>query len=159
MPVWDYLFWPVYTLVFAIPTVIFIPRNQYKRYIIFGFILGGAIDLITIIILGNIAGEFRYPAGPYVVKGIPIFTPLAFTFAWMNFFYFLPLRKEFQIPYVVGFSGFAVLVGFVLENLGYFEYTKGFTRAAIMTFVNFLLWFGVSALVYLHYAPKNYERH
>lgn len=148
---WNYIFWPIYPLIFAVPTIIFIPRHQYKRYFLFGFIFGGLLDVISIVLIGNLFGEFRYKAGPFMVKGIPIFAPLAFTFVWMNFFYFLPLRREFQIPYIMGFTGFSVLIGFVLENLGFFEYTHGFVRGALMTSVTFVIWFGLSARVYLHY--------
>lgn len=134
--------------------MLFIPRKEYKKFFIFGFTLGGIIDIISIIVFGNLLGVFSYRSGPLVVSGIPIFIPIAFTFAWMIFFYFLPVRMEFLIPYIIGFSGFAVLIGFVEENLGYFQYHHGFIQSALVTAVVFLLWFGFSAWVYRHYAPK-----
>jgi hypothetical protein len=148
------IFWPFLAILFAIPTLIFIPLREYKRFFIFGFVLGGFIDIVTIIILGNLLNEFSYHAGPLMVFGIPIFIPLAFTFTWMNFFYFLPVRTEFLIPYVIGFSGFAVLIGFVEQNLGYFQYHHGPVRGAFITMAVFLLWFSFSAWIYRHYLPK-----
>lgn len=148
------VFWPAYALIFAIPTLIFIPRHEYKRYFIYGFIFGGMIDVITIVVLGNIMGEFKYLAGPLMVKGIPLFVPLTFVFVWMLFFYFLPVRIGFLVPYIIGFSGFSILIGFILQNFGLFQYTHGFIRATFITGITFLFWFTVSAWVYLHYAPK-----
>lgn len=141
-------FWPLYTLVFFIPTLLFIPRREYKGYFLYGFILGGMVDVLTIILLSNIMGVFTYSDGPLVVKGIPIFVPLAFVFAWMLFLYFLPVRRTFLILYVLGFSGCSVLLGFVLQNLGYFAYTYGFTLSALITFISFLFWFSFSAWLY-----------
>lgn len=148
-----FVFWTALTLIFAVPTLIFIPRHQYKHFFIFGFILGGFIDVLTIIFIGNLMGEFSYIAGPLMVFGIPILVPLAFTFVWMLFFYFLPVRIEFLIPYILGFSGFSILIGFVEQNLGYFKYNLGFTRGVIITGIVFLIWFSFSAWVYRHYLP------
>jgi hypothetical protein len=148
------IFWPALAILFAIPTIIFIPRKEYKKFFIFGFIFGGLLDGVSIIIIGNLLGEFSYQAGPLMVSGIPIFIPLAFTFVWMTFFYFLPIRMEFLIPYIIGFTGFSVLMGFVEQNLGYFKFHHGFIRGVSMTTIVFLLWFSFSALVYRHYLPK-----
>lgn len=148
------IFWPGLAILFAIPTLIFIPRKEYKKFFIFGFILGGMIDIFSIIVIGNLLGEFSYHTGRLTVMGIPIFIPLVFTFTWMLFFYFLPVRMEFLIPYIIGFSGFSVLIGFVEQNLGYFQYHHGFVRGASVTMSIFLLWFGFSAWVYRHYSSK-----
>lgn len=145
------VFWPALTLIFAIPTLIFIPRQEYKRFFIFGFILGGFIDILTIIFIGNLLGEFSYSAGPLEVLGIPLLVPLIFTFVWMNFLYFLPVRIEFLIPYILNFIGFSILVGFVEQNLGYFKYNFGFVHGAIMTGIVFAVWLSFSVWVYRHY--------
>ncbi len=150
----DLIFWPGLALLFAIPTIVFIPLKDYKKFFIFGFVLGGLVDIVTILFIGKLLGEFSYRSGPFVVLGIPIFIPLAFTFIWMAFFYFLPVRMEFLIPYIIGFSGFAVLVGFVEQNLGYFQYHHGFLRGAAITITVFTPWFSFSAWVYRHYLPK-----
>ncbi|MDX9871012.1 MAG: hypothetical protein RBT41_01170 [Clostridia bacterium] len=141
-------FWPLYILVFFIPTLLFIPRREYKGYFLYGFILGGMVDILTIVLLGNILGMFMYSDGPLVVQGIPIFIPIAFTFTWMLFLYFLPVQTTFLVVYITGFSGFAVLLGFVLQNLGYFTYSYGFTLSAFINFISFLLWFSLSAWIY-----------
>ena len=143
------LFWPVYVLLFFIPTLIFIPKDKYRTLFIYGFIFGGLIDALTIIIIGNWIGEFTYLAGPYVGGGIPIFVPIAFIFVWMLFFYFLPARTLFLVPYVIGFSGFSITVGSVLQNLGFFQLPHGNLRGALVTGISFLVWFSFSAWFYL----------
>lgn len=147
------LFWPLLALLFAIPTLL-IPRHAYKKFFIFGFILGGLLDVLSILIIGNLLGEFSYRAGPLMAWGIPIFIPVSFTFVWMIFFYFLPVRTEFLIPYIAGFSGFAVLIGHVEQNLGFFKYHHGSIRGTALTAIVFLLWFSLSAWVYRYYQPK-----
>lgn len=150
----NFIFWPGLAIAFGIPTLIFIPRENYKKFLLFGFVLGGFIDVFTIIILGNFLGEFAYIAGPLEAFGIPVFVPIAFTFVWMLFFFFLPYRVEFLIPYILGFSGFAVMLGFIEQNLGFFKFNHGDTRGAIVTIITFILWFAGSALVYRSYDNK-----
>jgi hypothetical protein len=150
----NYIFWPGLALLFGIPTLIFIPRDLYKKYLIFGFALGGVVDVATIIIIGNWIGEFEYIAGPLEAFGIPVFVPIAFTFVWMLFFYFLPVRIEFLIPYIIGFIGFAVLLGFVQQNLGFFKFGRDTYPAVISQIISFSVWFSVSALVYRIYEKK-----
>jgi hypothetical protein len=149
-----HLFWPGLAILFLLPTLIFIPREEYKKYFIFGFVLGGLVDILTILVIGDWFGEFSYYAGPFMVSGIPIFIPLAFTFVWMIFLYFLPFRMEFLIPYIICFSWFSILVGLVEQNLGYFKFHKGFVRGALLTAVIFFAWFSVSAWIFRKYLPK-----
>lgn len=148
------IFWPGLAIVFGITTLIFIPREKYKKFLLFGFVLGGFIDVFTIIIIGNFLGEFAYIAGPLEAFGIPFFVPIAFTFVWMIFLFFLPFRIEFLIPYILGFAGFAVMLGFVEQNLGFFKFNHGDTRGAILTIITFALWFTGSALIYRRYYNK-----
>lgn len=147
----SFIFWPCLAIIFGIPTLIFIPREQYKKFFIFGFVLGGLVDVITIIFIGNLLGEFVYIAGPLDAFGIPVFVPIAFTFVWMLFLFFLPMRIEFLIPYILGFSGFAVMLGIVEQNLGFFKYNHGDIRGSIFTGITFIIWFGVSAIIYRSY--------
>ncbi|TCL75304.1 hypothetical protein EDC14_1003238 [Hydrogenispora ethanolica] len=153
------LFWPGLAIGFAIPTIILIPRQEYKKFFIFGFILGGLVDVLSILVFGNLLGEFSYLAGPFMTMGIPIFVPVAFTFVWMLFLYFLPVRLEFLIPYIMGFAGFSVFIGAVEQNLGYFQYHRGLVRGSLTTLVVFLVWFSLSAWVYRHYLPKLDKSH
>ncbi|WP_407313074.1 hypothetical protein [Desulfosporosinus sp. SB140] len=150
----NFIFWPGLAIALGIPTLIFIPRQEYKKFLIFGFVLGGVIDVMTIIFIGNLLGEFSYIAGPLEAFGIPVFIPIAFTFVWMLFLFFLPFRIEFLVPYIIGFSGFAVMLGFVEQNLGFFKFNYGDTHGVIATIITFVVWFTGSALVYRNYYNK-----
>lgn len=150
----NFMFWLGLTIAFGIPTLIFIPRIEYKKFLLFGFVLGGFVDVFTIVFLGNLVGEFSYNAGPLEAFGIPFFVPIAFTFVWMLFFFFLPVRIEFLIPYILGFSGFAVLLGLVEQNLGFFNYHHGDIRGAILTIITFGVWYTGSAIIYRSYESK-----
>ena len=150
----NYIFWPGLAIVFGIPTLIFIPKEQYKKFLIFGFVLGGVVDVLTILFIGNLFGEFQYIAGPLEAFGIPVFIPIAFTFVWMLFLYFLPVRIEFLIPYILGFVGFGVLLGFVQQNLGFFQFGHGVTHTVISQVITFVIWFSASALIYRNYNEK-----
>ncbi|MDQ7092009.1 hypothetical protein REC12_00170 [Desulfosporosinus sp. PR] len=150
----NYVFWPGLAVVLGIPTLIFIPRPDYKKFLIFGFVLGGVVDVMTIIFLGNLLGEFSYLAGPLQAFGIPIFIPISFTFVWMLFLFFLPFRMEFLIPYIIGFSGFSVILGFIEQNLGFFKYNYGTTHGAITTTITFVVWFTGTTLIYRNYYNK-----
>ncbi|MDQ7093613.1 hypothetical protein REC12_08430 [Desulfosporosinus sp. PR] len=145
------IFWPGLVIVFGIPTLIFIPKEQYKKFLIFGFVLGGVVDVLTIVVIGNMMGEFHYIAGSLEAFGIPVFIPIAFTFVWMLFLYFLPFRVEFLIPYVIGFVCFAIMLGFVQQNLGFFQFEHGPTHAVISQVITFGIWFSASALIYRAY--------
>lgn len=148
------LFWPGIAIAFGIATLIVIPKKEYKKLFIFGFILGGIVDAITIILIGNFFGVFSYLAGPLQAFGIPFFMPITFTFVWMLFLFFLPFRIEFLIPYILGFSGMSVIIGFVEQNLGFFEYNYGTTNGVIITVITFILWFVLSAFIYRSYYDK-----
>lgn len=151
---YNLIFWSGLTIAFSIPTLIFIPKVQYKKFLLFGFILGGVVDVMTILVIGNLLGEFSYIAGPFEAFGIPVFVPIAFTFVWMLYLFFLPFRIEFLIPYIIGFSGFAVLLGFIEQNLGFFKFNYGTTHAVISQIITFVIWFSVSALIYRIYNEK-----
>ena len=143
------IFWPLYLLVFFLPTLIFIPRKEYKMYLLYGLIFGGMIDALTILVIGNLWGQFRYIAGPLTALNIPIIAPLVFTFVWMLFLYFLPRRKSFLILYILGWTGFSTLIGPVLQNLGFFQINGGLTKAITIHVVTFLAWFTFSAWYFL----------
>lgn len=150
----SFIFWPGLAMVFGILTLIFIPRERYKKFLLFGFVLGGVTDVLTIVLIGNWAGEFSYIAGPLEAFEIPLFIPISFIFVWMLYLFFLPVRLEFLIPYIIGFSGFSAILGFVEQNLGFFKYNYGDTHGAIVTIITFLVWFTVSALIYRGYDDK-----
>ena len=149
------IFWPSLAIVFGILTLIFIPKEQYKKFLLFGLVLGAIVDAMTIIFIGSLLGKFYYNAGPLEVFGIPIFIPITFTFVWMLYLYFLPFRVEFLIPYIIGFTCFALMMGLVEQNLGFFTYNyHGIIQTVIGETIMFGIWFSASAYIYRTYDKK-----
>ncbi|MFZ7103275.1 MAG: hypothetical protein ACOWWO_11565 [Peptococcaceae bacterium] len=133
---------------FGLATVIVIPRDVYKRYFIYGFIFGAIGDVIVVTILGPVLHLIKYKnMGVFNIFGIVSFwTPIAWMFAFMLFFYFLPVRRIFLYPYIVGFAFYGYMVGIVLEHLNLYEYIGSYVHFAPLLF---MVWFYIGALVYL----------
>jgi hypothetical protein len=127
--------------------LILIPKTQYKKFFLYGLLFGGLGDSIIALLL-HLSGLIRYSnMGVTSVLGIFSFwTPITWAFAFMIFFYFLPFRKSFLIPYLILFVALNYSLGLVMENLGLFEY-RGFYR--YIAPIVFLLWYLVSALVFI----------
>ena len=75
-----------------------------------------------------------------------LWTPITWAFVFMLFFYFLPVRKVFLVPYILIFSLLSYSVGLVMQNFGLFEYIGIQKYLAPFTF---LIWYSVSAWVFL----------
>lgn len=135
-------------VLFGLATVVVIPRQVYKKFLIYGLIFGAILDVIFIIILGPILHLVKYiDMGPFSIFGIFSFwTPVAWMFAFMLFFYFLPVRKEFLYPYTVSFALFGYMVGLVLQGLGLFMYVGNYLYIAPLVLTG---WFSLSAWAYI----------
>ncbi len=131
-------------VIFGIATVILIPKEQYKKYFIYGFFTGGVANVLVVSIFSYLNFIKYYNMGPFAVfDTFAFFTPIAWTFTMMLFLYFLPVRKVFFFPYVISFALFAVAVGEVLKGFGLYEYS-----IYLMPFV-FIAWFSLTAFVYM----------
>lgn len=137
-------------LLFGVATLVTIPREVYKKYLIWGFILGGVGELAMVTIFERLLHLIKYKnMGFFNVFGLVSFwTPLAWMFTFMLFFYFLPVRRIFFYLYLLGFAFFAHMVGLVLQNLGLFEYIGTYIYYAPLVF---FLWFSLAAFTYLRY--------
>ena len=142
------IFFFVKALLFGIATVVVIPKHVYKRFLLYGFIFGAIGDVIVVILLGPILHLIEYRnMGVFDIFGIISFwTPIAWMFAFMLFFYFLPVRKQFLYPYIVGFAAFGYMVGLVLQHLDMFRYLGNQIYFAPIVFI---LWFSIAAWVYM----------
>ncbi|AGL03416.1 hypothetical protein [Desulfoscipio gibsoniae] len=135
-------------LLFGIAAYAIIPRPEFKKYLIYGFIFGAIGDIIVLLITGPVLNLYKYfHLGPFGIWGIFTFwTPISWMFAFMLFFYFLPVRIPFLLPYVAGFSMFGYMVGLVLQGLGMYEYIGNYIYFAPVTF---LIWFSIAAFSYI----------
>ena len=133
-------------LLFGISAYAVIPRHEFKRYLLYGFIFGAIGDVLVVFLLDKFGLIKYYNMGPFSIYGfITFWTPIAWMFTFMIFFYFLPVRIVFIIPYIVGFALFGYMVGLVLSGLGLFEYIGSFKYYAPITFV---IWFSIAAYTY-----------
>ncbi len=135
-------------LFFGLATVLIIPRDVYKRYFLYGFMFGAIGDIIVATLLGPVLHLIQYKnMGVFGLFGIVSFwTPIAWMFAFMLFFYFLPMRRIFLYPYIIGFAIFGYFLGIVLQQLDLYEYIGNYLYFAPITFI---IWFSISAWVYL----------
>lgn len=97
---------------FGIATLVTIPKEVYKKYFIWGFVFGGIGQLIMATISNPILGLIQYKnMGVFNIFGITSFwTPIAWMFTFMLFFYFLPVHKVFLAIYILGFAIFGHIV-------------------------------------------------
>lgn len=133
---------------FGLAMLLLIPKQLYRKYFIYGLLLGAIPNVILIGIISGIFHGFEYRnMGPFNIWNLFSFwTPLAWMFVFMFFFYCLPARKIFFYPYIISFSMFGYFVGKVLHNLGLYEVFGFYNYLAPFVFTG---WFLGAALVYL----------
>ncbi|WP_366923070.1 hypothetical protein MFMK1_003563 [Metallumcola ferriviriculae] len=134
-------------VLFGIATILLIPKEKYKKFLIYGFLLGAVGDVLIVTLVGGLLGLIKYQnTGPFNILGLFSFwTPLAWMFTLMLFLYFLPVRIVFYHVYIVGFALFGFMVGLVLQHLGTFQYVGNYIYFAPITFIT---WFFLSAWLY-----------
>ncbi|MEJ6950353.1 hypothetical protein [Natronospora cellulosivora (SeqCode)] len=129
-------------------TVILIPRENYKHFFLYGLIFGGLADAFIVVFLTELnLIQYKNMGVFNVFDYFSIWTPLTWMFVFMIFFYFLPVRKSFLIPYIIAFSVLNIATGRVMSQLGLFELIG--IQKYLSPFV-FLLWYSISAWAYLH---------
>lgn len=135
---------------FGLAAIILIPKEQYRKFLIYGLILGGLGDIFVISLFGELLGGFRYEnMGVFNILNITSFwTPIAWVFVLMYFLYALPLKKGFFYLYIISFSVFGYCLGLVLENFGLYRYIGVYRYIAPLTLT---LWFFVAARLYMHW--------
>lgn len=134
-------------LLFGIAAIVAIPKSLYKKYFLYGFMFGAVGNLIQVFTLGQMQ-LFKYEKmGVFGVFGkFSFWTPVAWMFAFMLFFYFLPVRRNFLYPYILAFAFFGFMVGTVLHNLGIYHFIGNYVYFAPFVY---LAWFSLAALVFI----------
>jgi hypothetical protein len=141
---WVYM---AFTFLAVSTALIIIPKQLYKRFFLYGAIFGGMGDAVVVTILSKFFHLIQYKGmGYFNVFGLfSIWTPITWTFAFMVFFYLLPIRKLFLIPYLLILTFFNYSVGLVLQSMGLFEYIG--IEKYLSPFI-FLAWYSIAAWVY-----------
>ena len=90
------LLYPVFLLIVFSLTVILIPREVYKKYMIYGMLVGGLGDVLSVFVYQNLLGFMWFKnQGLFYVLGQHALSPLCWTFTVMIFLYFLPAKRFF----------------------------------------------------------------
>jgi hypothetical protein len=136
------------TIFFGLGALILLPKEHYKKFFVYGLFWGAFVDVVIISILSGLFHWIHYKnMGSFNILNLFSFwTPLAWLFVMMVFFYCLPDRRLFLLFYIPGFGLFGYMVGMVLHNFGLFEF-----RSVYKYFAPFILigWFTVAAWAYI----------
>ena len=121
-----------------------IPKQQYKRYFLYGIVLGGGVDIILVLAL-TLLGQVRYDnMGHFSAFGLlHAFAPVSWTFTFAMFLYFLPKRTNFFWLYIFAFAMINLTVATIMQSYN----TYGYSNPFIMIII-FLLWGYGAAYVY-----------
>jgi hypothetical protein len=139
------LFFPLFLFIAITLSLIYIPRQQYKKYLIYGAMTGGIGNMIITILMNHVFGVGHYAKiGIFNIFGFNFLEPFAWTFVQMLFLYFLPVRKWFLYAYVLGFVGISVGFGYVIKNLGIIIEMKPTFAHLVGPFI-FLTWWSFTA--------------
>ncbi|MCL6590314.1 MAG: hypothetical protein K6U80_10210 [Firmicutes bacterium] len=132
---------------FGLAAVILIPKEFYKKYLIYGLFWGAILDVLLTGILSGFLHWFQYKnMGSFnILNLISFWTPLAWMFVFMYFFYCLPTRKLYLFFYIPSFGLFGYMVGLVLQNFGLFEYVGFYKYTAPFVLTG---WFTLAAFAY-----------
>jgi hypothetical protein len=136
-------FYSIFAFATGLASFIIIPKNLYKKFFLYGLLFGGIGDT-AIASIFHFIGTLNYKnMGTTSIFGIFSFwTPIAWTFYYMIYLYFLPVRRSFLVPYVIIFAALNYSVGMVMSQSGLYEIIGVYKY--IQPFV-FLFWGSISA--------------
>jgi len=121
------LIYPIFVLIVLGFSLIMIPRDLFKEYFMYGFLIGGLGDVISVTVFQNMLGLIQFEnQGIFNVLGHHALSPIGWTLAIMLFLFFLPQRKPFLIAYVVSWAFMAVGFGYIVHNVGLFYFKSWF---------------------------------
>lgn len=128
--------------------VILIPKELYRKFLIYGLIFGGIGDFLFVLFGSKIFHLFEYRQMGFfnLFDMVSFWTPIAWMFVLMFFFYGLPVRRIFLYLYVPSFGFYGYCVGLVLQNFGLFQYNGAYQYFALLVLTG---WFAFSAWAYL----------
>lgn len=137
----------LFALGMTVATLVVIPKNLYKKYLLYGLILGGLGEAISVT-MATYLGLIRYYfLPPFSIFNIfSVWTPVTFMFVFSVFLYLMPVRKLYLIFYILGWTMLNYSVGLVLNQFGLFEY-KG--AGKFIAPIWFASWYILAAWIYM----------
>lgn len=134
----------IFSFMVGIAYLLLIPKEQYKRYLLYGITFGSIVDVILVAIL-TYMGLLEYKnMGAFSIFGIiSSWAPISWGLTFSIFFYLMPKRKSFLLAYILSFAALGQIIGIVFQNYGLIEY-----RGRFLLFFVFLVWYAVAAWAY-----------
>jgi len=142
------LFYPIYILIAFIVVLLTIPQRDLKKYFIYGVLFGGVGDVIVVGLYQNVLHIIWFKnAGIFNVLGQHLLSPPSWILTVMIFLRFLPLRKLFQYAYVLGFGAFSVGYGYLVYNVGLFDFKPWVYP--LFAYLTFTFWWSTITWVFV----------
>lgn len=146
------LFYPTYILIAFIVVLLTIPQGDLKKYFIYGVIFGGLGDVIIVGLYQNILHIIWFKnAGIFNVLGQNLLSAPSWILTVMIFLRFLPIRKLFQYTYVLGFGAFSVGYGYLVHNVGLFDFKPWVYP--LFSYFTFTFWWTAITWVFVKTSP------
>ncbi|WP_242947485.1 hypothetical protein [Desulfosporosinus lacus] len=142
------LFYPSFIFLMFIVVLITIPKKDFKEYFIYAMLLGGLGDVVVVGLFQNLLHIIWFEnAGIFNVLGQNILSPPSWILTVMIFLRLLPPQKMFQYFYVLGFAAFSVMYGYLVHNVGLFDFKPWFYP--VMAYFTFLVWWSIITWVFI----------
>ena len=142
------LFYPVYLVIAFSLSLIYIPKKDYKEYLIYGFLLGGLGDMLVVGLFRNLLHIMWFKnTGIFNILGQNFLSLPSWTFTVMLFLYFLPKKGISLYLYVLTYAAYSVGYGLLVHNAGLFDF-RPWLYPVVSYFV-FLGWWTLITLVFM----------
>ncbi len=117
------LFYPVYLLIVFVLSLIYIPKRQYKEYLIYGLLTGALVDIALVGFLSKVLRIMWFKnQGIFEVLGQHYLSPPSWAFTVMLYLYFLPRQRWFQYGYILLFAWFSFSYGLMVRNCDLYDF-------------------------------------
>ncbi|WP_075364798.1 hypothetical protein [Desulfosporosinus metallidurans] len=140
-------FYPSYLLLAIIIVLTYIPKKDFKEYFIYGFILGGLGDVVVVGLFQNLLNIIWFKnAGIFYVLGQNLLSPPSWILTVIIYLRFLPRRQPFLYIYVLTFALFSVAYGYLVHNVGLFDFRPWFYP--FFSYLTFLIWWSIITWIF-----------
>ncbi len=139
--------YPTFLVILFSLSLVYIPRKDYKEYLIYGFLLGGLGDMVVVALYQNVFHLIWFKnQGIFNVVGQNFLSPPCWSFTVMLFLYFLPRKGVAHYLYVLTFAAYSVGYGLMVHNAGLFDFKPGFYP--FFSYLTFLGWWATVTVVF-----------
>lgn len=149
----SYIIYILYTAAIAVIVLAMVPKNEIRRLAFYGVGFGALVDVLFVITLTHgfkAAGYFNF--GPLAAFGIPFFPPIAWSFFFVAFLYFLPKQRPWNYAFSLLAAAFSTLFSNVLANLGIFGWWK--VGGLVIPYILYATWFTTVTYIYQNVLAK-----